>query len=80
VGKKRGAALEKEEALTCGPHTSAGEREREGSGGPSGKRAAEDFVGCGGGEEGGKDGPRVGFAFFLFVFFKSILNNFSNTF
>jgi hypothetical protein len=30
AGKKGGAVLEVEDALTCGPHTSAGQREREG--------------------------------------------------
>jgi hypothetical protein len=44
-GRRGGAVLEVEDALTCGPHTSAGQRERGRGGGRSGPRGPKADVG-----------------------------------
>jgi hypothetical protein len=70
-GEEKGAALEKEEALTCGPHTSAGERER-GRGAVGRRENGPQKISwaAGEGRKEGRMGRGLGLLFF-FLFFSN---------
>jgi hypothetical protein len=73
---------EVEEALTCGPHTSAGERgEKRGRGaGPRGPEVERGSGPRGEKEEGRKVGRGLGLGLDRLFFFKSFLTHLFNTF